>query len=84
MAYRYVPPHEELHRLLDEIADMIPRVQAMLSPDMLENDTDRDLLRWAIAPARALRSALLDVQQTHMHSANHRYGAAMLAHEAPL
>lgn len=65
MAYKYIPPHEELHRLLDEIADMIPRVQAMLSPDMLENDTDRHLLRMAIGPAGALRSALLDIQPEH-------------------
>lgn len=65
MAYRYTPPHEELRSLLADIADLAPRVSGVLSQDMLESDNDRDMLRWAIAPARALRSALLDIQAEH-------------------
>lgn len=60
MAYVYVPPHEQLHRLLDEIAGMIPRVSLSLEHEA-DDDTTRHLHSQAIRHASALRYALQEL-----------------------
>lgn len=65
---------------LTEISDMADRVSHMIAGGLAESEAHE--IRRAILAAGELRTALLDIQQTHTHSDRHPYGAAMLAHEA--
>lgn len=67
MAYRYIPPHEQLHSLLDEIADMIPRITSSLSHEA-DDDTTRHLRSQAIGHASALRYALQELDTSEVSS----------------
>lgn len=64
-----------LENLLTELSDMTERV-ARACRGGLADHYPYEIAR-AIRAGHDLRTALLDIQQTHMHSPNHPYGAAM-------
>lgn len=69
-----------LRERLIELADMAERTAHMIGAGLAEFEAHE--IERAIRAADAMRSPLLDVQQTHRHSPNHPYGAAMRARGA--
>lgn len=64
---------------LTELVDMAERMSAIVKHGLADSEA-HEMAR-AIRAAGELRTALLDVQQTHMHSERHPYGAAMRSHD---
>lgn len=63
---------------LDEITDMAERVSRIIASGLAESH--RHEIERAIRASGELRTALLDVMQTHRHSEQHTYGRAMMEH----
>jgi len=65
---------------VDETIDLLERCRSALLNGLAEQEP-YEIAR-AIAAAGELRTAILDVMQTHMHSEHHPYGQAMREHVA--
>lgn len=71
-----------LQSRLEETLDLIERTKSLLLKGLIEYEEHE--IRRAIDAAGELRTALLDVMQTHSHSARHPYGQAIRTHEVLL